>query len=206
MTHSTSRKLGFLAFALAALLALPVVAQAAPSTWTVDTVHSDVGFKVRHLLTNVRGQFNDYDGTIVFDPEIPEASSVEVTVQTASIDTDNDKRDGHLRSEDFFAADEYPTLSFKSKSVAGTGDELQVTGDLTIRGVTKEVTIPVEVLGTMGDKAGFSTEFTIDRQEYGVNWNRALDQGGAILGDEVTIQLDFEVDRVKEEADAAAAE
>lgn len=196
----------FLVFVFAALLALPVLA-AAQSTWTLDQVHSNVGFEVRHLLTDVGGEFHDFDGTIVYDAENPENSSVEVTVQAASIDTDNEKRDDHLRSEDFFAVEQYPTLSFKSTSVEDAGDGmLNVTGDFTIRGVTKRITIPVEVLGVMGDKAGFATEFVIDRQEYGVNWNRALDQGGAILGDNVTVDLDFEVDRVKEDAEAEAAE
>ncbi len=196
----------FLVLVFAAILALPVLA-AAQSTWTLDQVHSNVGFEVRHLLTDVGGEFHDFDGTIVYDAENPENSSVEVTVQAASIDTDNEKRDDHLRSEDFFAVDQYPTLSFKSTSVEDAGgDKLNVTGDFTIRGVTKRITIPVEVLGVMGDKAGFATEFVIDRQEFGVNWNRALDQGGAILGDNVTVDLDFEVDRVKEEAEAEAAE
>lgn len=196
----------FLVLVFAALLALPVFA-AAQSTWTLDQVHSNVGFEVRHLLTQVRGDFRDYEGTIFYDAENPENSSVEVTVQAASINTNNEKRDDHLRSEDFFAVDEHPTLSFKSTSVEDAGgDKLNVTGDFTIRGVTKRITIPVEVLGVMGDKAGFATEFVIDRQEYGVNWNRALDQGGAILGDNVTVDLDFEVDRVKEDAEAEAAE
>jgi len=196
----------FLVLVFAALLALPVAA-AAQSTWTIDQVHSNVGFEVRHLLTDVEGEFNDFEGTIYYDAETPENSTVEVTVQAASIDTDNDKRDGHLRSEDFFAVDQHPTLTFKSTSVETAGEGmLDVTGDLTMRGVTKSVTIPVEVLGIMGDKAGFATEFVIDRQEYGVNWNRALDQGGAILGDDVTVELDFEVDRVKEGAEAEAAE
>ena len=198
----TPRRL--LAAAVLVLLALPVVASAEATTWNVDPVHSDVAFKVRHLLTPVRGQFNDFSGVVVYDPARPSASSVEMTVQAASIDTDNDKRDGHLRSDDFFAVETYPTLTFKSTAVAKTGDGLAVTGDLTIRGVTKRITIPVEVLGVMGDKAGFSTELTIDRQEYGVNWNRTLDQGGAMLGDDVTISLSFELDRQQEEAPANA--
>lgn len=196
----------FLVLVLAALVALPVVA-AAQSTWTLDPVHSNVGFEVRHLLTDVEGEFNDFEGTIFYDAENPENSTVEVVVQAASIDTDNEKRDGHLRSEDFFAAEEYPTLSFKSTSVEPAGDDmLNVTGDLTIRGVTKQITIPVEVLGIMGDKAGFATDFTVDRTEYGVTWNRAAEGGGTILGDDVDVELDFEVDRVKEEAEAEAAE
>lgn len=198
---STNRRL--LALVLV-LLALPVVAAAEASTWTVDRTHSDVAFQVRHFLTPVRGEFNDFDGVVVYDPEDPAASRVEVTVQAASIDTDNERRDGHLRSDDFFAAETHPTLTFKSKKVEQGADGLAVTGDLTIRGVTKEVTVPVEVLGVMGDKAGFSTRFVIDRLDYGVSWNNVLDQGGAVLGDEVTIDLNFELDRQKEEAQAQA--
>lgn len=185
-------------------LALAVPAQAA-DTWNVDTAHSHVGFSVRHLLTPVPGSFGDFAGVIVYDEANPAASSVEITVQTASIDTNNERRDNHLRSADFFDAENHPTLTFKSKKVAPLGGKnLAVTGDLTIRGVTKEVTVPVEVLGVMGDKAGFQTEFVVDRKEYGVVWNRALDQGGALLGDEVKIVLTIEADREKP-AEAAAA-
>jgi polyisoprenoid-binding protein YceI len=199
MKSTTTRRL--LALVLV-LLALPVVAAAEASTWTVDRTHSDVAFQVRHFLTPVRGEFNDFDGVVVYDPENPAASRVEVTVQAASIDTDNERRDGHLRSDDFFAAETHPTLTFKSKKVEQGADGLAVTGDLTIRGVTKEVTVPVEVLGVMGDKAGFSTHFVVDRLDYGVSWNNVLDQGGAVLGDEVTIDLNFELDRQKEEVQA----
>lgn len=188
-----------LALAFTLLLALPLVASAEPVTWVVDPVHSNVGFAVRHFFTPVPGEFEDYRGVIVYDAEEPSNSSVSVTVQTASIDTDNDERDQHLRSPDFFAAEEHPTLTFESRKVAPLGDgKLAVTGDLTLRGVTKEVTIPVEVLGVMGSKAGFATEFTVDRQEYGINWNRALDQGGTILGDEVKVSLAFEAQRQEE--------
>ena len=196
---STPRRL--LALVLV-LLALPVVAAAEASTWTVDRTHSDVAFQVRHFLTPVRGEFNDFEGVVVYDPENPAASRVEVTVQAASIDTDNERRDGHLRSDDFFAAETHPTLTFKSKKVEQGADGLAVTGELTIRGVTKEVTVPVEVLGVMGDKAGFSTRFVVDRLDYGVSWNNVLDQGGAVLGDEVTIDLNFELDRQKEDTQA----
>jgi polyisoprenoid-binding protein YceI len=185
--------------ALVVLSILPLTAAAEPTTWVVDPVHSNVGFKVRHLLTPVSGQFDDFSGTIVYDAEDPSSSSVEMVVQSASIDTDNERRDGHLRSADFFDVENHPTLSFQSKKVVKLGDNLAVTGDLTIRGVTREVTLPVQVLGVLGDKAGFATEFTIDRQDYGVSWNRALDQGGTILGDEVTVELSFEADRKVED-------
>jgi polyisoprenoid-binding protein YceI len=190
--------------ALALLLALPALAAAAATTYNVDPVHSTVGFKVRHFVTSVPGRFNDFAGTIVYDPENPAASKVEFTVQAASLDTRNERRDGHLKSADFFDVEKHPTLTFKSKKVSGSGDALQLTGDLTIRGVTKEVTVPVEVLGTMGAKAGFATEFKIDRTDFGVAWNRAAEGGGSILGDEVTIRIDVEADKVEPAAPAAS--
>jgi polyisoprenoid-binding protein YceI len=200
----TSRitKLSLAALALALVLAVPAKAD----TWKLDPVHSQVAFSVRHFLTPVPGRFGTFDGQIAYDPANPAASTVEVTVDTASIDTDNDRRDDHLRSPDFFDAASHPKLSFKSKKVAPLGESsLAVTGDLTIRGVTKEVTVPVQVLGVLGDKAGFQTEFTIDRKDYGVVWNRALDQGGTVLGDEVKIVLSIEADRQKPPEPAAAS-
>ncbi|HEX2162600.1 MAG TPA: YceI family protein [Thermoanaerobaculia bacterium] len=189
-----------------ALLALALAAPAAAETWTIDKPHTNVAFSVRHFVTNVPGSFRDFGGQIVYDAANPAASSVELTVQAASIDTNNDQRDNHLRSPDFFEVEKYPTWTFTSKKVAPLGDDtLAVTGDLTIKGVTKEVTVPVQVLGVLGDKAGFQTEFTIDRKEYGVTWNRALDAGGAVLGDEVTILLTVEANRQKPPAEPAAS-
>lgn len=180
------------------LIAAPFAA-AETSTWSVDTAHSAVNFSVRHFLTPVPGNFTDFSGTIKYDPENIAASSVEFTVQAASIDTDNADRDQHLRSADFFDVENFPTLSFVSTSVGGTADELQVTGDLTMHGVTKQITVPVEFLGSMatpmGTKAGFVTGFKVDRKEFGINWNRVLDQGGAILGDEVKVDITIEANQ-----------
>jgi polyisoprenoid-binding protein YceI len=195
-----------LIFAAAALLALSLTATAEPTTWNLDQAHSQVGFSVRHFLTPVSGRFDDFSGTIVYDPETPSNSTVEVTVQAASIDTRNENRDNHLRSGDFFDVEKHPTLSFKSKKVAKLGDNLAVTGDLTMHGVTKEVTIPIQVLGMMGPKAGFSTEFVVDRQEYGISWNRALDQGGTMLSDEVKVSLTFEANKQEPETAEGQAE
>lgn len=202
------RHLKLATLVLLTLLLLPTAVFADTTTWTVDQAHSTVDFKVRHFFTQVPGHFDDFTGTIHFDPETVSNSSVEFTVQAGSIDTNNDQRDQHLRSPDFFNVEKFPTLSFESTSVSGSGSDLQVTGDLTIHGVTKEVTIPVSFLGSMetpmGTKAGFSTEFTIDRKEYGITWNRALDQGGAILGDEVTIGINVEANKKAMEEEAAA--
>jgi polyisoprenoid-binding protein YceI len=206
--HPMRSRIAKLSLVAVFALALALAAPAQADTWNVDAVHSHVGFSVRHLLTPVPGSFGDFTGTIVYDEANPAASTVELTVQTASIDTKNDRRDNHLRSADFFDAEKHPTLTFKSKKVAPLGgNNLAVTGDLTIRGVTKEVTVPVEVLGVMGDKAGFQTEFEVDRKEYGVLWNRSLDQGDTLLGEDVKIVLTIEADREKPaEAEAAAGD
>jgi polyisoprenoid-binding protein YceI len=184
--------------ALAAAAVALSTAVAGSGTFEIDGAHSTVEFKIRHLLTKVSGNFREFDGAISYDPESPAGSSVEFSVQAASIDTANQKRDDHLRSADFFEAEKYPKLSFKSKSVKKAGDgKLEVTGDLTIKDVTKEVTIPVEVAGVMnspfgGKVAGFETNFTIDRQDFGVSWNRAVEGGGFILGDEVQVHIAVE--------------
>ncbi len=191
-------------YALSLALLLPALASADPAVYKVDSDHSGVGFTVRHFVSNVPGRFKDFDGVIRYDAQNPAASSVSFTVQAASIDTDNGDRDDHLRGPEFFDVAKFPTLTFSSTSVkAVDADTLEVTGDLTMRGVTKKVTLPVEVLGIMkgprGEKAGFETAFKLDRKEYGVNWNRVLDNGGAILGDEVKVQISIEADRQAEQ-------
>jgi polyisoprenoid-binding protein YceI len=205
MHHRPSTRRWLPALALALLAA--TAAGAETTRFSIDKPHSTAAFSVRHFVTQVPGRFNDVSGTIAYDPAKPEASKVEMTIQAASIDTNHDRRDTHLRSADFFDVETFPTLTFTSTAVQPVDDDtLQVTGDLTIHGVTKRVTVPVEVLGVMGDKAGFATEFTIDRKDYGIVWNRALDTGGALLGDEVKIEIAIEADRDKpEEAPAAPA-
>jgi polyisoprenoid-binding protein YceI len=168
-----------------------------PHVFTIDHNHSVVGFSIRHLVSRVQGRFKDFTGTVTYDPQRPEASAVEMTVQAASVDTGAEKRDEDLRSDDFFDVAKYATLTFKSTAVTrGEGDALNVTGDLTMHGVTKRITIPVKVLGTMpfrgGQKAGFSTTFTVDRKEYGITWNRAVDNGGMLLGDDVQVDIQLE--------------
>ena len=180
-------------------LALPALALAAPVTYKVDADHSGVGFSIRHFVTNVSGRFKDFDGTIVQDKDNPAGSKVEFTVQAASIDTDNADRDNHLRSADFFDVEKFPTLSFTSTQVKALDkDTLEVTGDLTIHGVTKRVTIPVDFLGTVkmpnGEKAGFETQFTVNRKDYDIVWNRVMD-AGPILGDDVKVTINVESNR-----------
>lgn len=179
--------------------ATPAAAPAGPRTYNIDRSHSSVGFRIRHLVSNVDGRFKDFGGTVTYDPAAPEKSSVDMTVQATSIDTDTPRRDDDLRSENFFDVAKYPTLTFKSVSVQKKSPtELAVTGDLTLHGVTKRITIPVEVLGTIpfrgGEKAGFAASFSVDRKDYGITWNRALDQGGALLGDEVKVSIQLETE------------
>ena len=180
-------------------LALPALALAAPVTYKVDADHSGVNFTIRHFVSNVPGLFKDYEGTVVYDKDNPAGSKVEFTVQAASIDTGNADRDKHLRSADFFDVEKFPTLSFASTQVkAQDKDTLEVTGDLTMHGVTKKVTIPVDFLGTAktpnGEKAGFETRFTVNRKDYGIIWNRVMDTG-PVLGEDVKVTISVETDR-----------
>ena len=188
-----NRKL-FAALALSALAALPLQAE----TYTIDNSHSDVSFQVRHLVTQVRGKFNEYQGTIDLDSAKMENSKVEFRIKATSIDTGLADRDNHLRAEDFFHVEKFPEITFKSDSIKATGkDTYDVTGKLTMRGVTKTVTLPVSFLGKVKDpwgnnKAGFATETTINRKDYGIVWNAALDSGGVVLGDDVKISINLE--------------
>jgi polyisoprenoid-binding protein YceI len=191
--------------ALSLALLLPALALAAPAVYKADADHSNVGFTIRHFVSNVPGRFGDFEGTIKYDRESPAASSVEFTVKTASIDTGNADRDNHLRGPDFFDVQKFPTMTFTSTKVTPKGaDTLDVTGNFTLHGVTKQITVPVKFLGTVktprGEKAGFETSFTINRKEYGVNWNNIMDSG-PVLGDEVKISIDIEANR---QADAPA--
>lgn len=189
-------------FAPLALVLTAAVAAAEPQTFRIDPSHSTVGFSVRHFFSRVPGKFKDFSGTIQLDEKNLAASSVEVTIQTASIDTENDRRDADLRSANFFLADSFPTITFKStKVVPGPDKSFLVYGDLNMHGVTKPVTLEATLLGVgqvaMGGRpartiAGFEAKTTIDRKDFGVVWNRALDQGGTLLGDDVAITLGVE--------------
>ena len=168
------------------------------ATYTVDPVHSGVEFKVRHLVTKVSGQFNDFSGTIVAEFDDLDASSVEFVINAASIDTDSEDRDKHLRSEDFFDVASHPEITFTSSKITKAGDnEYAVTGTLTMHGVSKTVTLPVTFLGEAphpagGTVAGFAITTTIDRKDFGIVWNRTLDAGGMILGDDVEVSINLE--------------
>ena len=172
--------------------------------WEIDKAHSSVGFSVRHLvISNVKGSFGDFNATTDFDADNLKAGSVEMTVQVTSVDTDDAKRDGHLRSADFFDAENFPVMTFKSRKVHDVAvKNFKITGDLTIRDVTKEVTFDGVFNGVMNDpmgntKAGFSAATKVNRQDFNVKWNKSLDAGGVVVGDEVTINLELELGMIK---------
>jgi polyisoprenoid-binding protein YceI len=171
-------------------------------TYTIDASHSRVGFVARHaMVTKVRGSFNEFDGTGSFDAANPAAAQLQLSIQAASIDTRNADRDAHLRSNDFFDMETYPEIRFASTAVEQTGDdEYQVTGDLTIKGVTKPVTIEFEYTGTAVDpygntRVGLDGKTTVNRKDWGVNWNAALEAGGVLVSEKVT--LEFEVSAIR---------
>ncbi len=166
----------------------------AQGTYGIDAAHSSVDFKIRHLVSKVSGSFTDFDGTIVADHNNLDASSVEFTIQAASINTKNEKRDGHLRSSDFFDAETHPEITFKSSKITKVDDDtFAVAGTLTMRGVAKEITLMVDFLGEMsamgGTRAGYQLTTTLNRMDYGVSWNRAVEAGGFVLGDEVEVEI-----------------
>lgn len=185
--------------AILVMLGLPLAAAAQPAAYKVDPVHSGVSFTIRHFVSEVEGRFKDYAGTIKYDAQHQADSSVQFTVQATSIDTGNDSRDKDLRGDSYFSVEKFPTLSFVSTKVAPKGgNSFDVTGNLTIKGVTKTITIPASFLGEMktqmGQRAGFRSAFTIKRSDYGVSG------GAGIVGDDVNITI-----RVEAVREAAAA-
>jgi polyisoprenoid-binding protein YceI len=175
-------------------------AETQKSSWVVDKAHTSVEFAVKHMMfTTVRGRFAAFDIEVDFDEANPERSTLEARIETASIDTREAKRDEHLRSADFFDAEKYPYLVFKSRRIERGGNgRYRIIGDLTIRDVTKEVVLDTEFVGTGKNPwgaavAAFSAETKIDRKEFGLNWNAALETGGVLVGDEVKIQMEVEL-------------
>lgn len=185
-------------------LSLPIIAAAA--TWNIDPDHSSVGFKVKHLMiSNVRGSFDKHTGTIELNEKDITKSKVKVSIDTTSINTNVQKRDDHLRSADFFDVTKFPVMTFVSKKVAKAGkDKLKVTGDLTLHGVTKEVVLNVdgptkESKDPYGNiRKGATATTTINRKDFGLTWNAALETGGVVVGDEVNITLEIEMIKAKE--------
>ena len=172
----------------------------APGTYNVDPMHSQVGFVARHLVASkVRGNFTEFEGAVVIG-DTPETSSVTATVQAASITTNNEQRDGHLKSPDFLDLENHPTLTFVSTSVTPSGkeDHFDLTGDLTIRGITKQVTFDLEYLGTGPHMmegmtvAGFEASVEIDRRDFNVNFDGALENGSLVVSNKITLTLEIE--------------
>lgn len=169
------------------------------STWLIDPAHSSANFSVKHMMiAKVHGGFEKVSGTLQYDPSDITQASIEASIDAASINTREAQRDGHLKSADFFDVEKYPTLNFKSKKVEKDGEDLKVTGDLTIHGVTKEVVLEVEgPTAEMKDpygniKIGISATTKIKRKDFGLTWNAALEAGGVLVGDDVAISLDIQ--------------
>ena len=190
---------------LVSIVFLATVPLFAADTFNVDKAHSAAEFKIRHMVGNVTGKFTDFAGVVNVDKANPAGSSVEFTIQTKSIDTASADRDTDLRSANFFDVEKFPTITFKSAKIApsSTKDTYDVTGDLTIHGVTKRVTLPVQFLGFGkdpwgNDRAGFEIQTTLNRKDYGIVWNKTLDAGGMLLGDDVKVDINLETVKKKQ--------
>ncbi len=182
------------------LSALAFPALAASATWEIDVAHSSIGFGIRHLMVStVRGSFNTFNGTVTLDGDDPTTARIAVTIDPASVDTRESKRDEHLRSADFFDVAKYPAMTFTSTKVEKAGAGFTVTGDLTMHGVTREVVLAVDgPLATVkdpwgGQRAGLRATATLSRKDFGLTWNKALETGGVVVGDEVAIVIDLEL-------------
>jgi polyisoprenoid-binding protein YceI len=194
-------------FGLAGMLASAVmvgeVAWGEMARYDVDLDHSIIEFQVKHMvISKTTGRFMDYSGYVEMDPEAGQFKIIEATIKAASLNTNHEKRDIHLRSPDFFDVEKYPAITFKLKNVKKMGDEYTATGDLAIRGITKEITLVGTFNGVTKDpwgntRAGFTGKGTLNRKDFGMNWNKALDSGGLIVGDDVDIRLEVEVIKAK---------
>ena len=177
------------------------------STWNIDASHSSVHFIARHMvITKVRGSFKAFSGTILLDDADMTQSKIDVSIDAASIDTSEEKRDGHLKSADFFDAEKFPKLTFASKSITKSGDAYELKGDLTIHGVTKEVTLHTKFEGKGkdpwgGERVAFEAKGTIHREDFGLKWNQVLEAGGLLVSNKIEIEL--EVQAIKAQAKAA---
>lgn len=198
----------FRKFTVIALALMLTAGMTQAATWSFDKAHSSVGFSVRHMvISKTIGNFDDFEGVMEFDGENVASGTVELTVQMASIDTDDEKRDGHLKTGDFFDVEKYPTMTFKSTKISNVkGSSFQMVGILTLKGVSKEVTFDCEFNGTLVDpwgntRAGFSAETEINRQDFNVSFSKILDNGGLMVSDMVTINLEMEAIQAVEQND-----
>ncbi len=182
---------------------MSVVLEPVVTTWKIDPAHTAVQFAARHLMiTTVRGRFTDVSGTVRSVEHDPAKGEADITINTASIDTREPQRDAHLRSADFFEADKYPTITFRSKRVEDVrGEDFTLVGDLTMHGVTREVVLDVSSEGRVtdpwgGERAGFSAKTTVKRSDFGLTWNQLLETGGVAVGDDIKIEIDAELVKV----------
>jgi polyisoprenoid-binding protein YceI len=172
------------------------------TTWSIDPAHSSVEFSAKHMMiTTVKGRFAEVEGTIVTDDENLANSTVEATLRTASLDTRSEQRDQHLRSGDFLDTEQFPAITFRSSRIDGKGDQFKLTGDLTIHGVTRPITLDVTFEGRNrdpwgGERSGFSATGKLDRREWGLTWNQALETGGLLVSTEIKIQIDVQAVRL----------
>lgn len=183
----------------------PTTTTTGTSTFAIDPAHSAVEFSVKHIMiSTVKGRFGDLTGTILLDAWRPDRSAVEAEIATASIDTRADQRDAHLRSPDFFDVERFPAITFRSRHVEGAalaeGDRFRLTGDLTIRDVTRSITLDVTFEGTGrdpwgGERASFSADTKLDRRDFGLTWNQTLETGGVLVGNEIRVHLDIQAVR-----------
>lgn len=202
MTNRTGRAMAMLCLGASVLLNAAYTS-AETARYDVDPDHSIVEFKVAHMvISKTTGHFKDYTGFIEMDPDAGTVKAIEATIKTASVTTNQEKRDTHLRNPDFFDVEKYPTMVYKMKSYKKSGDGYTAIGDLTLRGVTKEMTLTGNLNGVTKDpwgntRAGFTAEGKVNRKDFGMVWNNALDGGGLIVGDEVLIKLDIECIKAK---------
>ena len=183
---------------LASLTVIPMSGALAADKYVLDASHTSAGFAVKHMvISTVKGGFADVAGFILYDEKDITNSSVEVTIKTASINTNNEKRDNHLRSSDFFDAEKYPDITFKSKAINKTDDGFELMGILTIKDISKEVAFPFEITGKLTDpwgsvRIGAEATLKIGRQDYGLTWSKALETGGLVVGNDIKIELSVE--------------
>lgn len=201
MMHPCALRLVPLVLAFATVW--PYAAAAETSRWNVDPEHSTIEFRVAHMLVSkTTGHFTDYDGFIDMDPEAGTVKAIEATIKTASVNTNHQKRDAHLRNPDFFDVENHPLMTYRMKRYTKTADGYQAVGDLTLRGVTREITLTGDFNGVAKDpsgsiRAGFNAEGKLNRKDFGMIWSKALDGGGFVVGDEVFIKLDIECTKAK---------
>lgn len=175
---------------------------AASTTWKFDATHSSVGFSVKHMMfTTVRGRFADVDGTIVTNGELPVNTSVSIGIKAASIDTRLEARDAHLRAPDFLDTDAFPLITFVGTKIVGSNEAFALTGDLTIRGITRPITLDVRYDGSGkdpwgGERMGFSASGTLDRRDFGLRWNETLESGGVLVSNDIRIGIDAQLVKV----------